>query len=131
MECNYNKQHILTISQSNELVRVQLERIVYLISDGNYTTMVLTDGREHLFSFNLSKFMELVDQVSGDQASLFIRVGKRLIVNQSFIFCIQPSKQKLLLWGEKLSTTFVLAASKDSLRRLKSELELKTEPLMK
>lgn len=122
-----NRQHIFTISQANELVRVALERIVYLVSEGSYSRMVLVDGTEHLFSFNLSRFQELVEQYSSDQAAYFIRVGRRLIINRTYIFCVQPTKQKLFLSGDRLSKTLILGASREALRQLKCALESQNE----
>jgi len=40
----------MILTNSNELVRVLPERIAYISSDGNYSTMVLIDNAEHLFS---------------------------------------------------------------------------------
>ena len=39
---------ILIISNSNELVRIKPERVVYVESDGNYSTMVLHDKTEQV-----------------------------------------------------------------------------------
>ena len=41
---------VLIISNANELVRVRPERIVYVESDGNYSTMVLHDKTEQVFT---------------------------------------------------------------------------------
>ena len=65
----------IIISSTNELVRVLPERIVYISSDGNYSTMVLHDKTEHLFTFNLSHFQKLIEKQLKDEASQFIRIG--------------------------------------------------------
>ena len=41
---------VLIISNSNELVRIKPERVVYVESDGNYSTMVLHDKTEQVFT---------------------------------------------------------------------------------
>ena len=46
---------VIIISNSNELVRVKPERVVYIESDGNYSTMVLHDKMEHVFAFECSR----------------------------------------------------------------------------
>ncbi len=46
----------LVLTNSNDLVRVSPERIAYISSDGNYSTMVLVDKEEHLFTLNLNIF---------------------------------------------------------------------------
>ena len=52
----------IIITTVNELVRVYPERIVYISSDGNYSVMVLHDKTEHLFSFNLSHFQQIIEK---------------------------------------------------------------------
>ena len=111
----------LIISTVNELVRVYPERIVYISSDGNYSVMVLHDKTEHLFSFNLSHFQQLAD------ASLFIRIGKGLIINREYIYKINVGKQALILSDMKIEHTFVLSASKEALRQLKGLVENEME----
>ena len=66
----------IIISSVNELVRVYPERIVYVSSDGNYSMMVLHDKTEHLFSFNLSHFQQILERQMKAEASVFIRIGK-------------------------------------------------------
>ena len=73
----------LIISTMNKLVRVYPERIVYISSDGNYSVMVLHDKSEHLFSFNLSHFQQIIEKQMKTDASLFIRIGKGLLLIES------------------------------------------------
>lgn len=47
MEHNY-----VILSNNNVLVRVIASDIIYISSEGSYSTMVLIDGRKHVFSFN-------------------------------------------------------------------------------
>ena len=74
----------IIITTVNELVRVYPERIVYISSDGNYSVMVLHDKTEHLFSFNLSHFQQIIEKQMREEASLFIRIGKSLIINREY-----------------------------------------------
>ena len=76
----------IIITTVNELVRVYPERIVYISSDGNYSVMVLHDKTEHLFSFNLSHFQQIIEKQMREEASLFIRIGKSLIINREYIY---------------------------------------------
>lgn len=113
----------LVIVNSNELVRISPERVVYISSDGNYSTMVLSDRRERLFTFNLTSFQNIIEKQLQTNANDFIRIGKGLIINRSYIYYINPSKQQLILSGEKLSDIFNLTASKEALRQLKDVIE--------
>ena len=100
----------IIISTSNELVRVLPERIVYISSDGNYSTMVLHDKTEHLFTFNLSHFQKLIEKQLKDDASQFIRIGKSLIINRDYIYRINLAKQQLVMWDMALNQAFMLSA---------------------
>ena len=52
----------LTVSNNTILVRVLDTGIVYISSDGSYTTMKLINGEEYTFSFNLSAFEKIIEQ---------------------------------------------------------------------
>lgn len=113
----------IIISTTNELVRVLPERIVYISSDGNYSTMVLHDKTEHLFTFNLSHFQKLIEQQLKDEANQFIRIGKSLIINRNYIYRINLTKQQLVMSDMALNQAFMLSASKEALKQLKLYLE--------
>ena len=113
----------IIISSTNELVRVLPERIVYISSDGNYSTMVLHDKTEHLFTFNLSHFQKLLEKQLKDEASQFIRIGKSLIINRDYIYRINLTKQQLVMSDMALNQAFMLSASKEALKQLKQYLE--------
>ena len=114
---------VLIISNSNELVRVKPERVVYVESDGNYSTMVLHDKTEHVFTMNLAHCQELIEKQLGKDAETFIRIGKQLIINRDYIFKINPTKQQLILSDMALNHAFTLQASKEALKQLKIYME--------
>lgn len=111
------------IFTANELIRIQPEVIVYAISEGNYTTVVLMDLTEHLFAFNLSHLEDLLHEQLGEEDAMFIRTGKRLIINREYIYKVNISKQQLILADIRNNRSFSLSASKVALRQLKSYLE--------
>lgn len=114
---------ILIVNNNNELLRVSSERIAYIISDGNYCTLVLTDKQERVFAINLSSFQNIIEKQLKAEAQDFIRIGKSLIVNRNYIFYINPSKQQLILSGQNFSDLFDLTASKEALKQLKAVVE--------
>ncbi len=113
----------LLLTNSNEVVRVSPDRIVYILSDGNYSTMTLVDKDEHLFSFNLAAFEKLIEQQLGTDAQTFIRLGKSLIINGRYIYYVNVSKQQIILSDSSFAHKFTLSASRDALKALKSVLE--------
>ena len=114
---------VLIISNANELVRVKPERIVYVESDGNYSTMVLHDKTEHVFTMNLAHFQQMIEEQLGKEAMTFIRIGKQLIVNRAYIFKINPNKQQLIMSDMDVNIAFDLQASKEALKQLKALME--------
>lgn len=117
---------MLIISNSNELIRVKPERIVYVESDGNYSTMVLHDKTEHVFTMNLAHFQQMIEEQLGKEAMTFIRIGKQLIVNRAYIFKINPNKQQLYMSNSEVNIAFELQASKEALKQLKALIESET-----
>lgn len=114
---------VLIISNSNELVRVKPERIVYVESDGNYSTLVLHDKTEQVFTMNLAHFQQMIEDQLGKEAMTFIRIGKQLIVNRAYIFKINPNKQQLIMSDMDVNIAFDLQASKEALKQLKVLIE--------
>jgi DNA-binding LytR/AlgR family response regulator len=114
-------KHII-ISNANLLLRISPEKIAYVESDGSYSTMILSDGRSHVFSFNLSTFERMLENQLGTEAQIFIRVGKSLIINYTYIYSINLSQQELTLSGV-MPKDIILSASKDALKALKRMFE--------
>ena len=116
---------VLIISNVNELVRVKPERVVYVKSDGNYSTMVLHDKTEHVFTMNLAHCQELIEKQLGKEAETFIRIGKQLIINRDYIFKINVNSQTLIMSDMALNQAFMIQASKEALKQLKAYMESK------
>ena len=114
---------VIIISNANELVRVKPERVVYVESDGNYSTMVLHDKTEHVFTMNLAHCQQLIEQQLGKEAEMFIRIGKQLIINRAYIFKVNVNRQTLVMSDMKLNQAFTLSASREALKQLKAYLE--------
>lgn len=118
---------VLIISNSNELVRIKPERVVYVESDGNYSTMVLHDKTEQVFTMNLAHCQQLMEEQLGKEAMTFIRLGKQLIINRAYIFKINVNKQQLIMSNTEVNNAFTLQASKEALKQLKTLIELERE----
>lgn len=92
-------------------------------SDGNYSTMVLHDRTEHLFTMNLAHCQQLIEKQLGKEAETFIRIGKQLIVNRAYIYKININRQQLVMADMALNDAFTLQASKEALKQLKTYIE--------
>lgn len=112
----------LIISTSNDLVRIAPDRIVYISSDGNYSTLVQTDGEMRMLSFQLGQIEKMIALQLGAEGNIFIRIGKSLIINRSYIYYINVPKQKLVL-SDTATFNYSVVASKEALKQLKELLE--------
>lgn len=113
----------IIISNQNELVRILPERIIYVASDGNYSTFVMHDKTEQVFTMNLARSMEELVRQLGREAQTFIRIGKSLIVNRIYIYRVNVQRQQLVMSDQTTNQAFTLQASKEALRQLKELLE--------
>jgi hypothetical protein len=85
--------------------------------------MFLIDKEEHLFTINLGTLERIIEEQLGSTATVFIRLGKSLIINSEYIHYITVSKQQLILCDNHFLNKFVLSASKEALKALKNMLE--------
>ena len=115
-------KRFLIISTSADLVRIAPERIVYISSDGNYSTLVQTDGEMRMLSYQLGQIEKMISSQLGADGNIFIRIGKSLIINRSYIYYIHAAKQKLTL-SDIASFSHTVSASKEALKQLKELLE--------
>ncbi len=126
MAANQNggmEQKYIILSNSNILIRVNVDEIAYITSDGSYSVMVLDDGRKHVFSFNLSAFEKQLERQLESDARNFIRLGKSLIINSHRIYCIDLTQQQIVLSSHSLKEGFTLTASREALKTIKSLIE--------
>ena len=115
------KKHLI-ISTTIDLVRVAPDRIVYISSDGNYSTLVLADGETRTVTFQLGEIEKMISSQLGSDGNIFIRIGRSLIINRSYISYISIPKQRLTL-SDVASFSHSVNASKEALKQLKELLE--------
>ncbi len=113
------RTHCLLFNTRDELTRVNLSHVAYFEADGNYTHIVFANGCKVMLLVSLLQIEHLIDDVLKGQVQPFIRIGKRYIVNSSFIFQINVLKQKLLLANFHSPQIFTLSISKEALKNLK------------
>ncbi|MCD8291362.1 MAG: LytTR family transcriptional regulator DNA-binding domain-containing protein [Prevotella sp.] len=108
----------LYLNSRDEFFRVDVSKIVYFEADGNYTNFMLSNKLKGVVLMNLTQMKDTLSNRLKEQASIFARVGKRFIINLSYVYHIDVSKQRLTLTdGEKFA--YNLPISKDALKKLK------------
>ena len=111
----------LRISTSTELVRVATDEIVYVRADGNYSDLVLTNGKSRKMTFQLHYFEEVFQKL---QYNMFVRVGRSLIVNKRYIHVINLTDQILVFSGQQIKDDIKpINVSREALKQLKELLE--------
>lgn len=113
-----SKSRYLYLNSRDEFYRVDIGKIVYFESDGNYTTIVLNNSINTTVCLNLAQMQSILNDSLQEDAGLFARVGKRHIINLSYVYHIAILRQKLLLSdGENFE--FSLNVSKEALKKLR------------
>lgn len=113
MNTNY-----LFFNSRDELLRIDVSKIVYFESDGNYTYIVLTNKIKCPIAMNLSQTEKALAEKMKDKAQCFARVGKRYIINLNYVFQINVLKQRLVL-SDYSTFAFQIEISKEALKKLK------------
>ena len=64
----------------DELLKVDLKRVVFFEAETNYTKIVLSNGLSNLVLLNLGKMEDLLSVRTKEDSGMFARIGKRYIV---------------------------------------------------
>ena len=112
----------MIISTSVDLVRAASDEIVFISSDGNYSSFVFSDGESRMVTMQLGQMEHLLAKQLTHTGADFIRIGKSLIINRNYINYINIPRQQLVL-SDGRSTSHSLSASKEALKQLKELIE--------
>lgn len=110
----------------DELLRLRITEIAYFESDGNYCNVVTANKLRSPIGMNLTNLEHALDKQLGNEATTFIRIGKRFIVNKRYICKVNIPKQRLVITDYD-RFTFQLPISRDALKQLKALITLSTE----
>ena len=112
------KNRYLHLNTRDEFLRIDISKIVYFEADGNYTNIVLANNLKGVVCMNLARMQQLLSSSLKEQASIFARVGKRHIINHTYVYQIHALKQRLVL-SDGLHFAYTLEVSKEALKQLK------------
>lgn len=109
----------LFFNTRDELVKVRLEKVAFFEADSNYCHVRFINGAKATLHTSLVNIENLLEVRFKKENPMFIRIGKRYIVNIHFIFQINVSRQRLILTDYSSPTILELSISKEALRNLK------------
>ena len=112
------KNIYLHLNTRNEFLRIDISKIVYFEADGNYTNIVLANQLKGVVCMNLAHMQQVLSERLKEKATVFARVGKRHIINHTYVYQINVLRQKLVL-SDGENFTFQLDVSKEALKQLK------------
>ena len=118
-------KNVILFNSREELLRMEVEKIVYFEANGNYTNVVAMNKLKATLGANLSQTEQILTQQMGEDAKMFMRVGKRFIVNLDYIYSVNMAKQCLIMSDMK-HFAYQLPISKEALRQMK-ELMIKAK----
>lgn len=110
------KANTLYFNTRDELLKINLDKVVCFEAEANYTRIVLVNGMTSMVRMNLGKMEEFLS--SRTKLDYFARIGKRFIVNMSYVCCVNVLKQELVL-SDQCSFQRTLSISKEALKQLK------------
>lgn len=109
----------LCLNSRDELIVIPLEKIAYLESNGNYSNVVMISGTKIMLTFGLGKMEEFILNSFRDTGrSYFVRLGRKFIINQTFLFQISIPRQRLVL-SDMEGHSYTLNVPKTLLRSYK------------
>lgn len=106
-ESHYPK---LRLNKKNGYLFIEYPQIVYAEAEGNYTSLVLSNGKQEIVCKQLGKLEE------GLPSNLFIRINRSNIINSQYINFLDRKTQQLHLECELLKYT--LNATREGIQKL-------------
>lgn len=113
MEADY-----LIINSRDELLRIDMTKVIYVEADGNYSNIILANKLKATVGLNLGQVEKLFAQNFGIKARTYARIGKRFILNLSYLYKINVLRQQLVL-SDGSTFAYQLDISKEALKNLK------------
>lgn len=108
----------------DELIRLRVSDIAYFEGDGNYTNIVAINNLCTAICMQIGEMEKSLAEQLGEDASVFIRIGKRFIVNSELIYQLNIPKQTLML-SDFGHFSVKLNVSKEALKNLKTLMTAK------
>lgn len=109
----------LCLNSRDELIVIRLDQIAYLESNGNYSTVVMIGGSKIMLTFGLGKMEEYIMNAFRDTGrSYFVRLGRKFIINQTYLFQISIPRQRLVL-SDLAGHSYTLTVPKTLLKNYK------------
>lgn len=108
----------LYLNSRDEFYRIDISKIVYFEADGNYTNIILSNKTKGTVCMNLLHMQDILRDNLKEASSVFIRVGKKYIINSIYLYRIAILRQQLIL-SDGINFEYTLSISKEALKTLR------------
>ena len=107
----------------DELVKVDLDKMIYAVADDNYVTIYFRNGQHAMICTTLQSLERLIlTAMTGDKSGTYTRIGRRYIVNNNYITHINIPKMQLVLSDLDVIKPITLTVAKEALKALKQSM---------
>ena len=118
---------MLIIKNKSEVLYLQLDNILYIQADGNYSNIYLADGGViNTLTYQRAEMARMLEeQLSKEALSRFALLGRSYLVNTDYVLRIQPGKQLLTFRVNKFGSTkkISIKATTKALQEIESFIE--------
>ena len=107
----------------DELIKVDIDKMIYAMAEDNYVHLFFRNGQSAMVTTTLQSLEQLILRViAKNQKGVYTRIGRKYIVNNSYIMQINTLKQQLVLSDMDVIKPITLNVSKEALKVLKSTI---------
>ncbi|MDR0895740.1 MAG: LytTR family transcriptional regulator [Prevotellaceae bacterium] len=118
----------ICLNTRDDMLIIDLDKIVFIKANGNYTQLTYIEGQEQLLTIGLSKVEDIIKQAYPQgQPSPFVRMGRCFLINQNYLYAINILKQKLVL-SDCAKHTYIIGIPKQLLKEYKRMIAQKYSP---
>lgn len=103
----------------DELIKVRLDDVLYVTSDGNYITLNFKSSRTVTLLASLQNFIQITEHMHDLR---FARIGKSHVVNVAYVSQINTLRRTIVLVDDNVNERVELVVSKEAIRTLKAAM---------
>ena len=107
----------------DELIKVDIDKMIYAMAEDNYVHLFFRNGQSVMVTTTLQSLEQLIlSVIAKNKKGVYTRIGRKYIVNNSYIMQINTLKQLLVLSDMDVIKPITLNISKEALKVLKSSI---------
>ena len=109
----------LILNNTVELYRLHASDIVSIEASGNYSILHVMGDENRTVLFQLGQLVQMLNEQLGNEASVFVRIGRGLIVNRRYIYNIHLTRQTIVMRDALGHRYDEIQASREALKKVK------------